>query len=97
MNVNFFAPVKVINGLLTRLEGGHIAVVGSIASIIDGGTYIFSLATELSSYVSSKHAIYGYCNSLRQELKKSKKNITVSIGCPYAINTTMFAGFKTKY
>ena len=37
MNVNFFAPIKVINGLLSSLEGGHIAVVGSVASIIDGG------------------------------------------------------------
>jgi short-subunit dehydrogenase len=26
-----------------------------------------------------------------------KRNITVSIGCPYAINTTMFKGFKTSY
>lgn len=47
--------------------------------------------------MSSKHAIYGYMNTLRMELKKAKKNITVSIGCPYAINTTMFQGFKTKY
>ena len=39
MNVNFFAPIKVINGLLSRLEGGHIAVVASVVSIIDGGTY----------------------------------------------------------
>lgn len=36
-------------------------------------------------------------NTLRMELKKTKKNISVSIGCPYAINTTMFQGFKTKY
>lgn len=41
MNVNFFAPVKIINGLLPRLENGHIALVASVASIIDGGTFIF--------------------------------------------------------
>ena len=58
MNVNFFAPIKIINGLLPRLEGGHIALVASVVSIIDG-------AAELSSYVSSKHAIYGYMNTLR--------------------------------
>lgn len=90
MNVNFYSPVKIINGLLPRLEGGHIAVVASVVSIIDG-------AAELSSYVSSKHAIYGYLNTLRIELKQMKRNITVSIGCPYAINTTMFQGFKTTY
>jgi len=33
MNVNFFAPVKIINGLLPRLENGHIAVVASVLSI----------------------------------------------------------------
>lgn len=41
MNVNFFAPVKVINGLLNRLDGGHIAVVASVISIIDGCTLFF--------------------------------------------------------
>ena len=47
--------------------------------------------------MSSKHAIYGYLSCLRQELKKTKRKITLSIGCPYAINTTLFEGFKTKY
>lgn len=41
MNVNFYAPVKIINGLLPRLEGGHIALVASVVSIIDGGTGYF--------------------------------------------------------
>ena len=35
-------------------------------------------------------------SSFRQELMKEKIPITVSIGCPYAINTTMFEGFKTS-
>lgn len=54
------------------------------------------LGVSLSSYVSSKHAIFGYFNVMRQELKKFNKNITLSIACPYAINTTLFQGFKSK-
>lgn len=33
---------------------------------------------------------------MRQELKKYNKQISISIGCPYATNTTLFTGFKTK-
>ena len=50
----------------------------------------------MSSYSASKHALFGYLSSLRQEYKKFGKNITISMGCPYAINTTMFQGFRTK-
>lgn len=41
MNVNFFAPIKFINSLLPRLDGGHIAVVASVVSIADGGNLSF--------------------------------------------------------
>ena len=66
-----------------------MAVVASMAAIIDGGI-------KVSSYTASKHASYSYLTSLRQEYKKFNKDITLSIGCPYAINTTLFTGFKTK-
>ena len=69
--------------------GNHIAVTVSVAAIISGGV-------DCSSYSSSKHAIFAYLSSLRQEYKKTNKNITVSMGCPYFINTTMFEGFKTR-
>jgi short-subunit dehydrogenase len=58
-------------------------------AIIEGGIHV-------ASYSASKHALYGYLASMRQEYQKFGKNITLSIGCPYAINTTMFKGFKTK-
>jgi short-subunit dehydrogenase len=60
-----------------------------MTSLMPGGTNV-------SIYASSKHAIVSYMSSLRQEYKKDKKNITVSIGCPYAINTNMLKGFKTR-
>lgn len=40
MNVNFFAPIRLINGLLSKIEGGHIALVASVVSIIDGGNFL---------------------------------------------------------
>jgi hypothetical protein len=42
MNVNFFSPVKVIKGLLSRLEKGHIAVVASVLSITEGSTNYYN-------------------------------------------------------
>jgi all-trans-retinol dehydrogenase (NAD+) len=33
---------------------------------------------------------------MRQELKAANRPITISLGCPYAINTGLFEGFKTK-
>ena len=66
-----------------------MAVTVSVAAIISGGI-------DCSVYSSSKHAIYAYLSSLRQEYKKTGKDITVSMGCPYVVNTTMFLGFKTK-
>lgn len=65
MNVNFFTPIAIINGLLKNVEksrGQHIAVVASMASIIPGGK-------NLSSYHASRHAIFAYISSLRLDLK----------------------------
>lgn len=59
-------------------------------------TALITGGTNVSIYASSKHAIVSYLSSLRQEYKKDRKNISVSIGCPYAINTTMLEGFKTR-
>ena len=89
MNVNYFTPTVMIKRLEPLLLGNHISVVVSMMAVITGGL-------QVSSYSASKHALYGYLSSLRQEYKKYGKNISLSIGCPYAINTTMFKGFKTQ-
>ena len=87
MNVNYFTPTIMIKNLEHLLN--HVCIVGSMTALLTGGTNV-------SIYSSSKHAIVSYMSSLRQQYKKDKKNITVSIGCPYAINTNMLKGFKTK-
>jgi len=96
MNVNFNSAVKFINSLLPYLETGHIAVTASVASICDGGTTIASIGPLMAAYTASKHALFGYLSSMRQELKRLKKKTTISISCPYAINTGMFDGYATK-
>lgn len=87
MKVNYFTTAEMINGLEKQLYGGHIAVVASMAALASGGI-------NFGTYGASKSAVYHYVCSLRQEYKKFNKNITVSIACPFAINTGMFHGFK---
>ena len=65
-----------------------MVTIASIASIIRG--------VNLSSYVASKAAVYAYFNSARTELVYSHPNISMSLVCPWAIDTGMFEGFKTK-
>jgi all-trans-retinol dehydrogenase (NAD+) len=48
----------------------------------------------LTDYCASKSAQLGFHEALRVELKAAKKNIPVTIVCPYFINTGMFAGTK---
>lgn len=88
MAVNYLAPVYLTLLLKNRIKG-HIVTIASIASLLRGNN--------LSSYVASKHAVYGFFNCLRTECcTYGIKNLTFSLVCPYAINTGMFEGFETK-
>jgi all-trans-retinol dehydrogenase (NAD+) len=71
------------------MEGGHIGVVASMIALVQGGV-------DVSTYGSTKAALYSYVNSFRQELIAENRNVTISMGCPYMIRTGMFLGFKTK-
>lgn len=61
--VNFLGPVRIIKKILPVMiqnNTGHIVTVGSIGS--------FFPSPLISSYSSSKHAIYAFHESLRYEL-----------------------------
>ncbi len=62
MEVNFFAPVRIIKEFIPELIRcrGRIMVIGSFAGRI--------AMPFLSAYASSKYAIEGFCDSLRREL-----------------------------
>lgn len=82
MEVNFFAPVamaQAILPLMTANGGGRIAVTTSIS-----GRFGFPLRC---AYSSSKHALYGFFETLRAE--SHDKNISVTIVCPGRVRTNI--------
>lgn len=82
MDVNFFAPVRITKLLLPEMlkkGGGTIAVSTSIS-----GRFGFPLR---SIYSSSKHALYGFFETLHAEYYD--KNIRVVLVCPGRVKTNI--------
>jgi len=82
MDINFFAPVlitKLILPVMLLKQSGTIAVTTSIT-----GRFGFPLR---STYSASKHALYGYFESLQAEYYN--QNIRVVMVCPGRINTNI--------
>lgn len=82
MEVNYFAPVAMTKAILPKfLErgGGHIAVTTSIA-----GRFGFPLRC---AYSSSKHALYGFFETLRAEYHS--RGVKVTIVCPGRVQTNI--------
>jgi dehydrogenase/reductase SDR family protein 7B len=80
MEVNFFGTINLTKAVAKKMQeqkSGKIAVISSIM-----GKYGLPL---YSTYSASKYALYGYFESLRQELYKD--NIKVLIVSPGFINT----------
>lgn len=80
MNVNFYAPVAMAKAILPRMlaaGGGQIAVTTSIA-----GRFGFPLRC---AYSSSKHALYGFFETLQAEYVS--RNIHTTIVCPGRVQT----------
>ncbi len=51
----------------------------------------------LCDYCASKFAIFGFDESLRNELiRLGKDGVHTTVVCPYFIKTGMFEGVKTK-
>ena len=82
MDVNFYAPVILTKTLLPRMiaaGGGQIAVTTSIS-----GKFGFPLR---SAYCASKHALYGFFETIAAEYFNS--NIRVTIVCPGRVQTNI--------
>ena len=80
MEVNFFGTINLTKAVARQMQkqkSGKIVVVTSIM-----GKYGLPL---YATYAASKHALYGYFESLRQELYKD--NVKVLIVSPGFINT----------
>jgi dehydrogenase/reductase SDR family protein 7B len=82
MEVNFYAPVSLTKALLPYFieqKSGQIVVISSIA-----GKFGFALR---STYAASKHALQGYFEALRLELKDIP--IYITIICPGRVLTNI--------
>lgn len=80
MEVNFFGNIAMTKALLPifrQQKSGQILVISSIA-----GKFGFHLR---SAYSASKHALFGYYESLVME--ESEYNLKVTVACPGKINT----------
>ncbi|MFM2286658.1 MAG: hypothetical protein RLZZ543_2155 [Bacteroidota bacterium] len=82
MELDYFAPVALTKALLPHFvsrKSGHIVVVSSIA-----GKFGFALR---STYAAAKHALLGYFEALRLELKDVP--VYVTMVCPGRVKTNI--------
>ena len=81
MEVNFFGAVHCTKAALDSLMArrGRIAVLSSVAG--------FSPLATRCGYSASKHALHGFFDSLRPELRAS--GVTVTVICPFFVKTDM--------
>ena len=69
-------------------NSGAICNIASSAGLISN--------PKMSVYAASKWAVIGWSDSLRLEMEKLGKNISVTTIMPFYINTGMFDGVKSK-
>ena len=86
--VNVFGAWRMIKSVLPTMKKnnkGHIVNISSVSGTIG--------IAGMSSYSSSKFALYGLDESVRMELRKEGSKIRTTCVCPYFIDTGMFKGF----
>ncbi len=89
MELNFFSAVRLTKLVLPRMlqkQSGHIVVISSIT-----GKFGFPLRT---AYSAAKHALQGYFESLRAELKPD--HVKVTIVSPGRIRTNISYNALTR-
>lgn len=82
MEINYFGNIALTKAVLPYMikqNSGHIVVISSIA-----GKFGFFLR---SAYCASKHALFGFYESLL--LEEEKHNINITIASPGKINTNI--------
>jgi all-trans-retinol dehydrogenase (NAD+) len=68
---------------------GHIVTIASAAALVG--------VAKQTDYSASKHAAFGFDESLRVELARTAPSLVTTVVCPFYINTGMFAGVKTRF
>jgi all-trans-retinol dehydrogenase (NAD+) len=91
MAVNALAPFwctrAVLPGMVARSRG-HVVTIASIAAAMG--------VPRLVDYAASKHAAYGFAESLRVELARTAPQLQTTVVLPFFIDTGMFEGARTR-
>ncbi len=92
MDVNVLALfwcTKAFLPAMVRHDRGHIVTIASLV----GTTPV----PGLTDYVASKHAAYGFADTLRTELAEDAPGVRTTVVLPQQISTGMFAGAKSPW
>jgi len=82
MNINYFGTIALTKAVLPSMverKSGHIVVISSVLGKLS--------TPRVSGYAASKHALHGFFDGLRAEIRRS--NIKVTIVCPGYIHTNV--------
>jgi short-subunit dehydrogenase len=89
ININLvsqFWTTKAFLPSIKKQPEGHIVNFASAGGIL--------AIPWISAYCASKFGVIGFTDALRQEMKKMKLKIGVTVVCPNTVNTGMFQGSK---
>ncbi|HXX90808.1 MAG TPA: SDR family oxidoreductase [Acidimicrobiales bacterium] len=89
--VNVLAHYWVTKAFLPAMverNRGHIVTVASAAGLVG--------VARQTDYSASKHAVVGFDESLRAELRQVAPGVMTTVVCPYYVDTGMFEGVRTR-
>ncbi|XP_032921639.1 epidermal retinol dehydrogenase 2 [Catharus ustulatus] len=93
MEVNIMAhfwTYKAFIPAMIAANHGHLVSIASCAGLCGG--------SQAADYCASKYAAIGFAESIDMEMRTLRKTgVKTTIVCPYAINTGMFDGIKSKW
>ncbi len=82
----FWCAKAFVPGMVERGHG-HVVTIASITSLVP--------TPGMATYTVSKHAAYGFGETLRTELRSEAPGVHTSVVMPFFISTGMFAGAGT--
>jgi all-trans-retinol dehydrogenase (NAD+) len=82
----FWCTKAFVPGMVERGHG-HVVTIASITSLVP--------TPGMATYTVSKHAAYGFGETLRTELRSHAPGVHTSVVMPFFVSTGMFAGAGT--
>lgn len=85
-----FWTVKAVLPAMIEADHGHIVTISSSAGLVG--------VPGLADYCACKHAVMGFDESMRLEMRKlGKQGVKTTAVCPFFIKTGMFEGAASKW